>query len=60
MIRGIVLVLGGAVIIGSLLFTVMHFTDRVVFTVLVPGVIVGLMLVGVYVGIGKRGSNEER
>ncbi|MDH3215466.1 MAG: DUF4811 domain-containing protein [Candidatus Krumholzibacteria bacterium] len=58
LIRGAVLVLGGAVIIASLLFTVMHFTDHVVFTVLLPGVVVGLVLIAAYVGIGKRSSRR--
>jgi len=52
-LRSAFLVLGGVVIIAALLFTAMHFTDRVVFTVLVPGVIVGLMLIGVFVGLGS-------
>ena len=45
--------MGGVVIIAALLFTAMHFTDRVVVTVLVPGVILGLMLIGVFVGLGS-------
>ena len=52
-LRSAFLVLGGVVIIAALLFTAMHFTGRVVFTVLVPGVIVGLMLIGVFVGLGS-------
>ena len=57
-IRGAVLVLGGVIIIASLVFAVTHLTDHVVFTVLLPGVIVGLVLIGVYVGISKRGGRR--
>jgi membrane protease YdiL (CAAX protease family) len=57
-VRGAVLVLGVAVIIASMLFTLTHLVDNVVFTVLLPGVVVGLMLIGVYVGVGKRDSRR--
>jgi len=52
-LRSAFLVMGGVVIIAALLFTAMHFTDRVVVTVLVPGVILGLMLIGIFVGLGS-------
>ena len=57
-IRAAVLLGAGAVIISSLLFTVTHLTDQVVITVLLPGVIVGLVLIGVYVGVGKRSDRH--
>ena len=55
-IRGAILVLGGVVIVASMLFTLTRLADSVVFTVLIPGVIVGLMLIGVYVAMGKQGK----
>jgi membrane protease YdiL (CAAX protease family) len=58
LIRGAFLVLGGAVIIASGIFTLTHLTDHVIFTVLLPGVVVGLMLIGVYVAIGNRGKGQ--
>ena len=48
------MVMGGVVIITSLLYTAMRFTDRVVVTVTVPGVMVGLMLIGIFVGLGSN------
>ncbi len=53
-IREGVLLLGGVIIIASTLITVTRCTDRVVFTVLIPGVVVGLILIGVYSAINKR------
>jgi len=57
-IRGALLVTGGAVIIASMVLTVTQLTDNVVFTVLLPGVIVGLMLIGVYVATGKKSKRS--
>ena len=42
------LLVGAGLIIGSGLFTLTHLTDRVVLSVLVPGVVVGLLLIGLY------------
>lgn len=33
----------------------LQLTDHVIFTVLLPGIVVGLMLIGVYLAIGNRG-----
>lgn len=44
------LLLGGAAsIIGACAYTLAHLEDHVVFSVLVPGVVLGLLLVGGYV-----------
>jgi hypothetical protein len=53
--RNLLLVAGGIAIIASALFTLSHLTDRVVYTVLVPGVVFGLMLIGIAMSIGGRG-----
>lgn len=56
LVRGALLTLGGVIIVASGLFTLTHFTDRAVYTVLVPGVVMGLLLVGVYWILGNRGN----
>jgi hypothetical protein len=40
------LALGGAIIVGSAVYTATHLDDRTVYTILIPGVVVGLVLVG--------------
>ena len=57
-LRNAFLVAGGTVIILSALFTRAHLADRVVFTVLVPGVVVGLILIGLYVALGRYKGRE--
>jgi hypothetical protein len=56
--RGLVsnaaLVLGAGLIVVSGLFTLTHLTDRVVLTILVPGFVVGLLLIGVYWAFGSQ------
>jgi membrane protease YdiL (CAAX protease family) len=47
--RSLLLLAAGAVMVGSILYTVTHLEDRAVFTVLLPGVAVGLLLVGLYI-----------
>lgn len=42
----VLLLLGGATIVAASLFTLSHMSDRTVFTVLVPGAVVGLILIG--------------
>lgn len=54
LLRNACLVAGGATIVAAALFTSTHLADRVVFTVLVPGVVVGLMFVGLYVALGRQ------
>ena len=53
-VREGVLVLGAVIIIASTLLTVTRCTDHVVFTVLIPGVVAGLILIGVYLAMDKR------
>lgn len=55
------LVLGAALIIGVAGFTLTRPNDRTVFTVLVPGAFVGLILIvfGVFRGGGRHGGAGE-
>ena len=46
--RSALLLAGALLVVVSALFTVTHLTDTVVFTVLVPGCMVGLVLLGLY------------
>ncbi len=52
MLKNVLLILGGAIIIASALFTLSHMTDRTVFTVLIPGFVFGLVLIGVGMRLG--------
>jgi len=44
-LKHILLIAGAVVIIGPVWYTVTHLNDRAVFTVLLPGVVVGVALV---------------
>ena len=52
-LKNVMLVVGGGLIIASALFTLGHLSDRVVFTVLVPGVVFGLILIAVAMRLGR-------
>lgn len=57
------LALGALLIICCGLFTLTHLTDRVVLTVLIPGFVIGLILIGFYVALGRawdRGDGSDR
>jgi hypothetical protein len=54
------LVIAGVVILAAAVFTLFHMTDRVIFTVLVPGFVVGLFFVGLYVLGGRRVRERHR
>jgi len=45
---------GGAVVVASALFTSVHLSDRTIYTVLVPGVVVGLALVVASIIVRRR------
>jgi hypothetical protein len=53
--KNVLLVVGAAVIVVSALYTFDNLTDRVVFTVLVPGVVVGLIVIAVAMSVGRGG-----
>jgi hypothetical protein len=48
-LAGFMLLTGGASIVAACAYTLAHLEDHVVFSVLVPGVVVGLLLIGGYV-----------
>jgi membrane protease YdiL (CAAX protease family) len=48
------LVVGGALIVVSGLFTLAHLKDGVVFTVLIPGFVFGLIMIGLSVSLRRR------
>ena len=54
LLRNVLLVVGGCVIIAAALFTLTHLTDIVVYTVLIPGIVAGLILIGLYVALGGQ------
>jgi len=53
LVRSALLVTGAAVIIVAAVLTLRNLTDRTALTVLLPGVVVGLLLIGGYVAIGR-------
>jgi uncharacterized membrane protein YsdA (DUF1294 family) len=53
------LVLGGAIIIGSAAYTSTHLNDKTVYTILVPGAVLGLVFVVLSVVFRRRGDGEE-
>jgi hypothetical protein len=56
----VALIVAGAVIIAAAVFTLMNLTDHVILTVLVPGFVVGLFFVGLYVLGGRRVRERHR
>jgi hypothetical protein len=54
------LIIAGVVIIAAAAFTLGHITDHVILTVLVPGFVVGLFFVGLYVLGGRRVRERHR
>jgi len=52
MIRGGTLIVGGLVIIVGMVLTLRNPTDWMIFRVLLPSVIVGLLLIGLCVRLG--------
>lgn len=50
------LILGAGIIIASIVYTSAHLRDHVIFTRLVPGVVLGLLLIGGYVVFRRRGN----
>ena len=55
----ILLVLGAGTIIGSALYMLTHFTDRTAYTVLLPGAVVGLLLIVISTRLGQRKSGPD-
>ena len=53
-LKNLLLALGGAVIVASSAFTLDHLTDRVVATVLVPGFVLGLILIVLAMRLGPE------
>ncbi|NUM77930.1 hypothetical protein HUU40_26510 [candidate division KSB1 bacterium] len=54
------LVLGGVVILVTIVYTLRHLTDRLIFWVTVPGFVLGLAFVGIYFFTGKRLKERHR
>jgi hypothetical protein len=57
LLYSLVLLAGGALIIAAAAFTLARLNDSAVFIVLVPGVLLGLFLVGVY-ALGEKRIRE--
>lgn len=52
--RGLLLALAGLLIVLSAGYTLLHLRDQVVLTVLLPGFVIGLVLLAVYRALGAR------
>ena len=55
----LLLVIGGAVIVIAGYITIQHLTDRTALSVTVPGFLLGLLLIGLYL-FGERRVKERR
>ena len=53
------LVIGGAIIVGSLAYTLVRLDDKTIVTILIPGVVLGLILVGLSIATRRRRSGDE-
>ncbi len=60
MLCRLALLLGAVVIVGAAGFTVIHLNDRVILAVLVPSVLLGLFLIGLFVVHGQRIRERQR
>lgn len=54
------LMLGGVVILVTIVYTLRHLTDRLVFWVTIPGFLLGLVFVGIYYFGNKRIKERHR
>jgi len=54
------LALGGAIIVGSAAYTATHLDDKTVYAVLIPGVAVGLVLVGLSTALRRTDGEKAR
>jgi hypothetical protein len=59
LVRTALLLAGAAIIVIAAVLTLRNLTDRTVLTVLVPGVVVGLILIGGYVAVGRAHREEK-
>lgn len=54
------LAIGGAIIVGSAGYTLVQLDDRTIVMILIPGVVLGLVLVGLSVVARRRNSGDKR
>jgi len=54
------LLVGGVVLIGVLLFTLIRLEDRVIYVFMIPGVVFGLFFIALYVMGGARIRERHR
>lgn len=54
------LILAGAIIVTASLATLFNLNDRMIFSILVPGIVIGLFFVGLYVLVGRRIKERHR
>ena len=55
----IFLILGGVVILVDIITTIPHLTDKVIFQFSIPGFMIGLLLIGLYI-FGHYWSKERK
>lgn len=60
LLSNLALVLGGVVILVTIVYTLRHLTDRLVFWVTIPGFLLGAVFVGVYYWGSKRIKERHR
>ncbi|MCG3118263.1 MAG: hypothetical protein ALAOOOJD_00431 [bacterium] len=60
LLSNLALVLGVVVVLVTIIYTLRHLTDRLIFWVTVPGFVVGVLFVGFYFFAGKRVKERHR
>jgi len=59
LVRNALLFVGAALIVAAAFVTLRDLNDRTIVRVLVPGVVVGLILIGGYVAIGRAHRDQD-
>ncbi len=59
-LSNLALFLGAVVILVTGIFTIRHLTDRLILWVTVPGFVLGILFVGLYMFAGKRVKERHR
>ena len=54
------LVIGGAIIVGSAAYTLTQLDDKTIVTILIPGVVLGLILVGLSIVSRRRHAGDQK
>lgn len=59
-LANVALIFGGILMVSTFIFTLRHLTDSWILLATVPGLLLGLLLVGFYVLLGRRVKERHR